>query len=344
MKQIDNYEPAQVFGSVLLNANESSENLPDSILEEIQREIVKIAFNRYPDMEQTELLESYGKVIGMTPDHLLAGNGSDQILGFLIGTYLGKGKTLFTLNPDFSMYDFYASGYEANIVKFVQEVDGTWNLEEMLQKAKEANADMILFSNPNNPSGTVIGLEDVKKILAAFPHIPVVMDEAYLDFSEEISAMTIVDQYENLFVTRTLSKAYGLAGLRVGFLIGNAKTMKPLKASFVPYALNAVSMKIASIVLQYPELIQERIANVKKERDSLYAFTKELKSITVYPSQCNFIKGRCADKEDLLRLFQEKDIAIREYAGTDVFRISIGTKEENDAVKAVLKAYDEAHV
>ncbi len=345
MKQIDNYEPAQIVGGTLLNANESSENLPDFIMKEIQDEIVKIAFNRYPDMAETELLEAYAKVIGVKKENLLAGNGSDQMLGYLIGTYLGKGKTLFTLNPDFSMYDYYASGYESEIVKYVQDPDGNWDLDKMMDKAKEIKADMILFSNPNNPSGTVISVEQVEKILNRFPDIPVVIDEAYMDFADDaVTSISMIDQYKNLFVTKTLSKAYGLAGLRVGFLVGNEETMTPLKAAFVPYALNAVSMKIASIVLKYPDFVAERIENTKKERASLYAYASELKSMKVHPSNGNFIKGTCDDKARLLQLFAEEDIAIREYGGTNVFRISIGTAEEMVRVKSVLKKYDEEHV
>lgn len=339
MKKIESYTAAAHSGT-LLNANELSLNLSSEIIREIQDAIPSIAFNRYPDTTEQELLDAYSKVIHIPSDQLLAGNGSDQMLGYMIGTYLGHGKKLMTLNPDFSMYDYYASTYETEVVKFKENEDGSYDLNAFIEAAEKEKPDMILFSNPNNPGGQCLSPEEIRTLAETFPDIPVVSDEAYIEFSDVPSSIALVDRYPNLFITRTLSKAYGLAGLRVGFLCSAKANMKQLKENFVPYGLNAVSMKIASIVLKHAEEFEPVIAEIKQERKRMYDYALTLNHVTLYPSQGNFLHGRVRNKQLLLDLFAKEDIVIRNYADPETFRISIGTKEENDRVKEVLRQYD----
>ncbi len=341
MKKIESYTPVKQETGILLNANESSQNLSASVMSEIQEKITSVLFNRYPDPDETKLLEAYSKVIDIPSSCLLAGNGSDQMLGYLIGTYLGKGKTLVTLNPDFSMYDYYVGTYEGEVKKYPQDENGNWDIKEIIRFAKEQNANMLMFSNPNNPSGTMISENEIVELATQLSDIPVVIDEAYIEFANQPSCVALTKQYKNLFVTRTLSKAYGLAGLRVGFLVGNEEVMKQLKAAFVPYALNTVSMEIATIVLGHMDEVNANIQSVKAEREEMYAFTQGLTKAKFYPSNGNFLKGKSNQKDRLIQLLKEENITIRDYAGTDTFRISIGSKEENELVKKVLKKFEE---
>ncbi len=328
------YETRTV-GRIMLNANELPYNLSESIMQEVKDALDDIAFNRYPDEKETELLETYGKHIGIDSACLLAGNGSDQMLGYLIGTFLGHDKTLFTNDPDFSMYDYYAASYETTVKKYKSD---TYSVDEFIAMAKQENADMILFSNPHNPTGRCLSIQEIEKIVNSF-EIPVVVDEAYIEFADEQSAVTLIDTYENLFVTRTLSKAYGLAGLRVGFLIGNASRMKLLKENFVPYALNALSMRIACIVLQYAEAYEGVIEEIKKERERVYHVLEKIQGMQVLPSKTNFLYCQLDDKERLLKKFAERGIVLRNYNDASSFRITIGSKADNDEVIAVLEAY-----
>lgn len=341
MKKIEAYTPAENKG-LLLNANELTLNFSKAIREELKAAIDEIPFNRYPDPEETELLEAYGKVVGFSPDHLLAGNGSDQMIGYLIGTYLGKGKKLFTLSPDFSMYDYYASSYEADVVKFAERDDGTYSVDDFIAAAKKEQPDMILFSNPNNPGGQCLSPSEVEKICQAFPDIPVAADEAYIEFSDIKGAEELIDVYDNLFIMRTLSKALGAAGLRVGFLIGSKKRMAELKKNFVPYTLNRLSMKAAVIALGHRKEYEPVIALIKQERQRVYDTVKPYQHITLYPSQANYLRGRVEHKDQLLELFRKAGIVIRNYDNPYYFRISIGQPAENDQVLQVLQAYEEA--
>lgn len=329
------YETRTV-GRIMLNANELPYNLNGTILQEVKDTLDDINFNRYPDEKETELLETYGNLIGMDASHLLAGNGSDQMLGYLIGSFLGYGKTLFTNDPDFSMYDYYAASYGIKVKKYRSDV---YSSDAFVALAKQENADMILFSNPHNPTGRCLSIKEIEKIVTAFD-VPVVVDEAYIEFADEHSAITLVDRYDNLFVTRTLSKAYGLAGLRVGFLIGNPVLMKDLKENFVPYALNSLSMRIACIVLEHAKEYKVVIEMIKTERERVYSALQKVKNLVVYPSNANFLYCKSIDKTRLLECFANKGIVLRNYQDASSFRITIGSKAENDEVIAMLEAYN----
>ena len=336
-KKIESYT-THVQSGILLNANEGSNNLDTKIIEEIKEAMNDIAFNRYPDNDQTELLEAYGKVIGVKKENLLAGNGSDQMLGLLIGTFLSKGKKLYTFDPDFSMYDYYASCYEADVKKYSLNDDGTLDVDGFIENGKDVS--LVMFSRPNNPSGYCLSQEEIKKVLNGFQDIPVVVDEAYIEFAKEDSAIQLLNEYNNLYVTRTLSKAYGVAGIRVGFLISNEENMKVMKSGSVAYALNSVTMKIGTIILKYADTFQKQAKIISQKRDAMYEKVKNLNKITFYPSQGNFLHGKTDNKEKLLKMFEEKNIVIRNYKD-DTFRITIGNDDENQEVLEVLKKYEE---
>lgn len=335
MKKIVNYS-AHTQEGLLLNANEMSNNLSAKIISEIQEAIPSIAFNRYPEDSNTPLRQAYANVMGVDVNCVLAGNGSDQILGLLIGYYLGKGKTLLTLSPDFGMYDYYCTSYEASIEKYETKEDGSFDISDFIEYAKKIGADMILFSNPNNPTGFLLNNADVETLLQSVS-IPVVIDEAYGEFAKE-SALKLIDTYSNLYVTRTLSKAYGLAGARVGFLISNANNVSALKAADVPYVLNSISQVCAMVVLKHAAEFKKSTLETISERDSFYV--QGYKNIKLYPSQGNFIKIQAKDLNLLFSKFDEAGIVVRKYEGRDYFRLTIGSKEDNDKVKAIFSTYD----
>lgn len=339
-ERIEAYERQEQTG-VLLNANECSWGFPEDIRKEIQAALFKVNLNRYPDNDQTELLEAYASVVGVAKENLLAGNGSDQMLGILIGTFSEKGKTVFTDIPDFSMYDYYASVYHADIRKFSLQEDGRFSIPEFIAEGKKNHASMVIFSNPNNPTGHCLSLQEVEELLNGFKDIPVIVDEAYIEFADEKSSISLIDTYPNLYVTRTLSKAYGLAGARVGFMISCQDNMAVIKPKAVPYALNSLSMKTASVVLKHQDIVQKSIQKIKLEREKMYREISSLKTFHFFKSQANFLYGRCDHIDQLKALFDQENIRIRTYGEDCHFRITIGNEKENAAVMQVLRKYEE---
>ena len=340
MKTIQTYETVKQEG-ILLNANENPRPLSEAVMAEILEAIKDLPLNRYPDTDETELLQAYGKWLGLDEKMLLAGNGSDQMLGYLIGTFLGRDKILYTFDPDFSMYDYYAGSYEAKVRKFAINEDGSLDIDAFIEEGRKNNADLVMFSNPNNPSGHCLSLSECEKITAAFAPVPVVIDEAYIEFADEESAVQLLDRYDNLYVTRTLSKAFGLAGIRVGFLISDPQNMAALKSAFVPYALNALSMKAACVVLAHSDEVQEFTAMIRRERRRMLTALSGSQRARYIASQANFIYGISEDKERLMELLKEAGIVIRNYKGSRNFRVTISVPEENDLVLDVLKKFEE---
>ena len=161
-----------------------------------------------------------------------------------------------------------------------------------------------MFSNPNNPTGNCLPIDQVKKIIEAFAPTPVVVDEAYFEFSDETSAVSLIEEYDNVYVTRTLSKAYCLAGLRLGFLAASVKNMERIRPTAVPYALNRVSSRIGEIVLSHASEIEKQIDETKIKRSEMYDSVKNMKSIHFYPSQANFLH--------VIVLMVEKGITLEE--------------------------------
>lgn len=328
-----------VQSGILLNANEASQNVNETVKQEIIDAISNLSLNRYPDTTCHQLHRLYAEVMNVPSCWILSGNGSDQMLGFLIQYYLQENKILYTLSPDFSMYDYYVGLNHSKIEKYETNQDGSFDVEAFISNGKDKNVDMVLFSNPNNPTGHSITLSEMKKISEAFKDIPVIFDEAYMEFGKE-SAVCLLKEYPNVFVCRTLSKAYGLAGIRCGFMISSQ--VEKLSALFIPYALSSVTQTIASVVLRHADEYKDTIATIISERERMYQEVKEFKQLTMYPSNANFLFGRSEKKDLLLAMFKEKNITIRNYEDAS-FRITIGTKEENEMVLDVLRRFEYAN-
>ena len=329
---------AKKCGKIMLNANESSINISNDIKYELIERIQEIPFNRYPDETSRELISAYAKVVDVDQSSIIAGNGSDEMLGFMIGYFLEKDKNLYTLSPDFSMYDYYASVQGANVVKHSTNKDGSFDVDRFINEGLKNNADMVLFSNPNNPTGHCLRKDDLTKIVEVFAPVPVIVDEAYGEFSD-VTMIDEIEKFDNLYVTRTLSKAYGLAGARIGFLVGNKKNIEVLRKHIVPYNISRLDQVAGTVVLRHADEYKENIKGICKERDKMYKLLSGLKTLTVYPSKANYIYGRCQNKNRMIKYLEEEGIVIRTY-NDDGFRITVGTKEENELVFKCLQAYD----
>ena len=350
MKKINSYNNiVNMDIGIRVNANESYRNISDDELKDIVEDVIKLKFNRYPDSDCDELREIYAKVIGVSKENLIAGNGSDEMISLIISSQITRKKVVLTINPDFSMYDFYTSVSDGVIKKYNTEEDGSFSVNKFISFGKKVSPKVIIFSNPNNPTGHVISNDEILYILDSFKDSLVVVDEAYYEFYGQ-SMIQYIEKYKNLVVTRTLSKAWGLAALRVGFLIANKDLVEELNKSKVPYNLNTFSQIVACNILKRPEKILKNVEEVVYERERLYKSLKNIEKlsnnkITFYKSKANFIFGRSIKKEEIKRLLEDKGILIR-YFNDDSFRISIGSALENDIVvnvieKAVLDVEEE---
>lgn len=338
MKKISSYSAMETEG-ILLNANESYKNLSEGLIKEIQEAMGSVLFHRYPEDSNKELVEAYASYIKKDADCIMAGNGSDEVLGTIIGLTMKEGKKLYTLSLDFSMYDYYTSMHNGEMLKYPYAIDSEFNVDDFIKMGKDNEVDMILFSNPNNPTGKVIAQSDLIKIVEAFPDIYVIIDEAYADF-DDTTMLDYIETYKNLLVTRTLSKAFALAGIRCGFMIGHKETMNMIKAYKVPYNVNRMTQLVGTIVLKHTDEIVANINEIKAERDAFYAEYLKIDrdDIVLYPSHTNYLYGKSTRKEAFMNALKEKNIVIRDYSD-DSFRITIASKEINQMILDVLKSF-----
>lgn len=323
-----------------LDSNEIYIDMDENILMKMKSSLRSIDLHRYPTNDMEEIKDLYSKYIKLDSKNIIVGNGSDEMIELVISSTITKGKRALTLSPDFVMYDFYVSRFGGELKKYNTSDKMEFNLEEFIKIGKREDVDLIIFSNPNNPTGMAIEVKDICVILEEFKDKTVLVDEAYYEFYGE-SVISYINKYKNLIVTRTLSKAWGLAALRIGFLITNKNNIDSLLKNKTPYTISSYSQNLASIALKYPDRVIENAKQIIKEREILFENLRELQKkaalkIEFYPSKGNFIYGRTPYKEALIKGFVNNGIRIRDF-NDDSFRITVGSPMENRRIVNSIK-------
>lgn len=329
------YEAKEIPCRVKLDANESpyspitDKNIP------LKKKIFSI-LNRYPDSEAKELKKTVARYFNISPDNILFGNGSDELIYYLIVTF--GGPVLYPI-PTFSMYGIISSALgEMNIAIPLNE---SFDIDtgKMLAAVREHNPKLIFLSSPNNPTGNCFSYDGIIKIIGASNGI-VVVDEAYLPFSKKKSFIPMLKSYKNLAILRTFSKI-GLAALRAGFLIGDKDLIKEVNKVRLPYNLNALSQIIASDVLKDKRVIQSNIKSIVSERKRIFKELSSIHGVKPYQSEANFILFRVDNADVVFSKLLKLSVLVRNMSSVikDALRVTIGTPEENNSfIKALQKA------
>lgn len=319
-----------------LDSNENLYNPYKSLSDDFSDRLKEVDFFRYPENSYLELREAYAKYVAVQKENVIAGNGSDEMLNLIISSYIGKNDIMLTFDPDFSMYDYYVSQNEGIIKKYKFDIE-KFNERDFIEYAKRINPKIIIFSNPNNPTGIAIESSKVRIILSELKSVKIVVDEAYMEFFGD-SVIKFIDEYENLIVTRTLSKAFSLAALRVGFLIANKLEVKKLLALKVPYNVNSISAEIAKIALGNEHLMDITVKKIISNRECIFEFFKMYesrnKNIKFYKSFANYIYATGIGTRKIRGLLEDNNIKIRVFLD-DRIRITIG---DDNSIKKVMRA------
>ncbi len=342
MKNVEEYNVESKTG-VVLNANESFYQMDEDMMQKVVSALQNVPLERYPDSNSSTLCEAYATYCGVDASQLMAGNGSDELLGMMISLSIQKGDCLLTLSPDFSMYDYYVSMNNGQMLRYQSGAEDIFDVDAFIVMAKQEKVRLILFSNPNNPTGKVVSESDLLKLIESVPDKTIIIDEAYADFYTS-SMVKYVETYKNLYVTRTLSKAFGLAGIRCGFLVASKANMKRLYTYKVPYNVNSVSQCIATCVLQDTDGNEKKIQSIVQLRDEMYEQYKKIdaKNIILYPSHANYLYGKSTCKDAFISALEKKQIHIRNYADAH-FRITIGNAQQNESVLEVIRELEEKY-
>jgi len=308
---------------VKLDANEGSNYLLKDGFK-----IENFQANLYPDSDSKVVREKMSVYYGCKAENIMVGNGSSEIISTVINAYCDKKDKVISFVPSFSMYQTYCDLCGAEYVGIEYEKDYTQNIDKLIDAANEINPKIVILCNPNNPTGILSTREEVIKLLDNVKNSLIILDEAYVDFSEN-SVVDLIDKYENLIIMRTMSKAFGLAGLRVGAMIAKVETINYVWKVKAPYNINILSQYAAEQALDNLDRVDDYIKEVKMLRKELSASLKEL-DFTVYPSGANFIFVE-APVDNLFEKLMSCGVLIRKinYNGEAYNRITVGTKEEN---------------
>ena len=297
--------------------------------------------NRYPDPHQARLKARIGALKGIPAENLFLGNGSDEAIDLVFRLFCEPGRdNAVAIAPSYGMYTVAAAINDIAVRQVLLEEDFSLDTEKLLAAADDRTKVLFLCS-PNNPSGNAFPKEQLLGIIRRFPGI-VVVDEAYIDFSDKGSLVEDALARENLIVLQTLSKARAMAGLRIGLAISTPEIIQYMSMVKYPYNLSVAAMEKALALLEKP--IDEEVAILKLERERLAALLPELPFVrTVFPSDANFLLVRVSDADGLYRFLLDRGIIVRNrnrVAGcAGCLRMTVGIPAENDALLNALKEY-----
>ena len=331
IKDLTPYNPIEGNYRVRLDANESYQSLPPVLMSKVLEAAAFTAFNRYPDPTSGKPCRAFAKYYGVPEAYVTAGNGSDELISLIMNAFLMRGEKMLTIAPDFSMYRFYASLCEAACIELQKGEDLTIDAEELIRISNEEGVRLIAFSNPCNPTSLGLNREQVRHIIRSVKAL-VVLDEAYMDFWDQ-SLLHEVNQYDNLIILRTCSKAFGMAAIRLGFAVANTVLTIVLRAVKSPYNVNTITQEIGAVILSEKKLYQEALTNILNSKKALYASMKDLEmqhsgSMKVFESCTNFVLVKLEHAKEIHQKLLSRGIAVRLLG--NYLRVTAGSAEENE--------------
>ncbi len=336
VKELEPYEPISGTYKIRLDANESFFNFPDELRSEIKEAIDGFDFNRYPDSAAKELIKAFSDYYGIDPDNVTATNGSDEVLYLIASAMLERGSRVVVTEPDFSMYAFYSFLSENTILTYKKNEKLNIDIDDLIAFINDNKADMVIFSNPCNPTGCGISADDARKLVREAGNCLVVLDEAYMDFWDQ-PLLKEAQDHDNLIVLKTASKAVGSASLRLGFAVANKTITRALRAVKSPYNVNSLSQKIGKIVYDHKDLLKERTDEIKKQTRALYDGIKKLIEsyqlpFVIYEPCANFVFIETEKAKDIYEFLLDNRIAVRLFGKYSALRITAGSERENTAL------------
>jgi histidinol-phosphate aminotransferase len=328
-----------------LNTNENPHPLPADLLADLGAALGRAALelNRYPDRDAVALradLAAYltrtsGETV--TPQQVWAANGSNEVLQQVLQAFGGAGRTALGFTPSYSMHPILAAGTGTTWVDGHRRADFTIDTAAAAQQIRETAPDVVFVTSPNNPTGTAVALETIEQLYAATTGV-LVVDEAYTEFARAgtPSALTLLPGRPRLIVSRTMSKAFGMAGLRLGYLAADPAVVDALQLVRLPYHLSSLTQAAARTALAHTDALLATVDAVKAQRDRIVAALPAM-GLTSVPSDANFVLfGRFADAPAVWRALLERGVLVRDVGLPGWLRVTAGTAAETEAFLTAL--------
>ncbi len=321
---------------VSLNVNENTHPIPENVAIDIVQSLARAVtgVNRYPDREFTELRGALAGYLGygLVAEQVWAANGSNEVLQQVLQAFAGPGRSLLSFTPTYSMYPLLAAGTDTAWIGVERPADYALTPEAVVAALREHRPDVAILCGPNNPTGTTLDREVIVAAYDAFDGM-LVIDEAYQEFdTERESAVALLPGRHRLIVSRTMSKAFAFAGVRLGYLAADPAVIDALRLVRLPYHLSALTQAAATAAIRHADAMLATVADISAQRDRLAGALTEL-GYTVHPSGANFLLvGGFADPEATFEELRAQGILIRNLSIPGHLRITAGTAAETGAV------------
>ena len=300
-------------------------------------------FNRYPDGDPIQLKKKLAEINLAKTENLFLGNGSDELIDLTMRIFCEPAKdSIMIMNPSFVMYEIYAKMNNLQVEKLQLNSDFQLEKDKFLNTVSKSQAKAFFLCSPNNPTGNMIA--DLEFYIQNFNGI-VVVDEAYIEFSPEISAVSLLAKYPNLIVLKTMSKAFGMAGLRIGVGFASAEIASLFIQLKPPYNISSESQKLALEQLNNLEVLKNNISIILKEKEKLKIGLEQINQVVkIFPSDANFFLVEFEDAQLIYQKLLDKNIltSLRHPNLKNCLRISVGTAEENSELLKVLSEINQS--
>ncbi|MEU9459702.1 histidinol-phosphate transaminase [Streptomyces sp. NPDC058322] len=348
------YGAPQLDVPVRLNTNENPYPLPEALVDRIAERVREAArdLNRYPDRDAVELRTELARYLTRTAGHgvslanVWAANGSNEVLQQLLQTFGGPGRTAIGFEPSYSMHALIARGTGTGWISGPRNEDFTIDVAAAEKAIAEHRPDVVFITSPNNPTGTAVDAGTVLALYdaaqAAGPAM-VVVDEAYGEFSHHASLLPLIEGRPNMVLSRTMSKAFGAAGLRLGYLAADPAVVDAVQLVRLPYHLSSVTQATALAALEHTDTLLGYVAQLKDERDRIVTELRAL-GFDVTDSDANFVQfGRFADSHTAWQRILDRGVLVRDNGVPGWLRVSAGTPAENDAFLDAVRELKKEH-
>ena len=336
LKNLSPYGAPQLPSLAQLNTNENpyppSEEFVKAIVGRVEE--VSRSLNRYPDRDAVELRKALANFLNsrsqtnLSDQNIWAANGSNEIIQSIFLAFGGDTSLGFT--PSYSMHPLIAQVTGTFWINGVRKPDFTLDSDLAINQIRTTKANLIFVTTPNNPTGTAISLQDIEKLAKAAAEISalLVVDEAYAEFSDEPSAISLLENYPNLLVIRTMSKAFALAGARLGYLAANEEVINALQLVRLPYHMGAITQGVALVALEHSAELLANVATLIADREHMVTQLKGL-DVNVIPSSANFLLFTVPDSKEIWRSLLDQGVLVRDVGLSGYLRVTIGSAVEN---------------
>jgi len=335
------YGAPQLEVPVALNTNENSYPVPPEVVADIVASVASVApgLNRYPDREFSQLREGLAAYLARSgtdvrADQVWAANGSNEVLLHLLQAFGGNGRVALGFTPAYSMHPIITSTSGTGWVDGLRGIPGGGRFdldpESAARQAHDADPNIVFLCSPNNPTGTALSLEVVEAVYEAAPRAVVVVDEAYAEFARvgTPSALTLLEGRPRLVVTRTMSKAFALAGGRLGYLAADPELVGALRLVRMPYHLSTLTQAVAVAALRHADAMLQTVGVIKEQRDRIVSSLPGL-GLEPVPSDANFVLfGGLADSHSAWLALLDRGVLVRDVGISHYLRVTAGTPEE----------------